>query len=241
MCWSAPASFAMVAVGVAATTIAIRRRETPAIPITFGYFTAMEALQAASYPVLDQCGAPANQVLALLSYLHITFQPFFANAFAMAIVGHAVRPGMRLGAYIACGLSAMVMVLQLYPFAWAGLCPLGVALCGTDLCTVSGTWHLGWTIPYNNLVPPVGPVMGFTLVFPTYFIATFLVPLLYGAWRIVLFHALFGPILARALTSDVNEFPAVWCLFSIGIIVVALSPWIRSRMSVAAPLRPRTS
>ena len=155
----------------------------------------------------------------------------------MAIVAHAVSRRMRVGAYAACGASAVTMLLQLYPFAWAGQCPLGVALCGEALCTVSGTWHLGWTIPYNNLVPPIGPYAGFTLVFPTYFIAAFLVPLLYGAWRLVLFHATFGPILARALTSDVNEFPAIWCLFSIGIIVVVLSPAIRGR--VAGPARAR--
>lgn len=231
MCWSATASVAMVAVGATATVLSARRRETPAIPVTFAYFTAMEGLQALSYPFTDQCGAPEGQTLALLSYLHIAFQPFFANAFAMAILAHRVAPGMRVAAFSACAVSAVTMLLQLYPFPWAGLCPLGAALCGRELCVVSGEWHLGWTIPYNNLVPPIGPVFDFTLVFPTYFLAVFVVPLFYGAWRITLFHALFGPILARSLTSNVNEFPAIWCLFSVGIIVVGLSPWIRGRVA----------
>lgn len=227
----------MVAAGSVATVVAIRRRETPAIPATFAYFTFMEALQAAAYPVIDQCGSPRNQVLALLSYLHIAFQPFFANAFAMAILGRAVGMPMRIGAYIVCGVSATTMLLQIFPFPWAGLCPPGVALCGRELCVVSGDWHLGWTIPYTNLVPPIGPVFGFTLVFPTYFIATFVVPAFYGAWRFSLFHLLFGPVLARALTSNVNEFPAIWCLFSVGIIIIGLHPWFRARVAGAVPAR----
>ncbi len=241
MCWSASASVAMVAVGSVATVLAVRRDETPAIPVTFAYFTVMEALQTAGYPYVDQCGSPQSQTIALLSYLHITFQPFFANAFAMAIVGRAVGAPMRVIAYLVCCGSAVTMLMQLFPFDWAGQCALGTALCGTGLCTVSGEWHLGWTIPYNNMIPALVPWPGFAFVFPTYFIAVFLVPLFYGAWRIVLFHALFGPILASSLTSNANEFPAIWCLFSVGIIVIGLSPWIRQRVRGPRGLTPRMS
>jgi len=227
----------MVAAGSVATVVAIRRGETPAIPATFAYFTYMEALQAFAYPVIDQCGSPANQTLAVLSYLHIAFQPFFANAFAMAIMGGVVGMRMRVFAYLVCGVSATTMLLQLFPFDWAGQCPLGVVMCGREACVISGDWHLGWTIPYNNLVPPVGPWPGMDLAFPHYFVAAFLVPLLYGAWRLVLFHALFGPILASLLTSNPNEMPAIWCLFSIGIIAVGLSPWIRVRVAGPAAAR----
>ena len=51
----------------------------------------MEALQAAGYLVVNQCGLAANQVLTLLSVLHITFQPFFVNAFAMELIPAEVR------------------------------------------------------------------------------------------------------------------------------------------------------
>lgn len=233
MCWSAGASVAMVAAGAVGTVITIRRRETPAIPVTFAYFTAMEGLQALSYPVVDQCGAPSNQVLALLSYLHIAFQPFFANAFAMAILGHAVGMRTKVIAYLACGISAALMLVQLVPMEWAGQCRLGWVMCGTGLCTVMGDWHIGWTVPYNALVPPFTGIPGVELVFPYYFVAAFVVPLFYGAWRFVLFHALMGPIMASLLTSNPSEMPAIWCLFSIGIIVIGLSPWIRVRMAPA--------
>jgi hypothetical protein len=56
---------------------------------------------------------------------------------------------------------------------------------------------------------------------------SFLLPLLYGAWRFTVFHALFGPLLAARLTGNVNEVPAVWCLFSLGLVLMALSPAFR--------------
>ena len=69
--------------------------------------------------------------------------------------------------------------------------------------------------------------------FPTYLLVAFLLPLAYGAWRLVVFHALAGPILASALTDNPNEMPAIWCLFSIGILLIGLSPMIRHRFETA--------
>jgi len=68
--------------------------------------------------------------------------------------------------------------------------------------------------------------------FPTYVIAAFLLPLLYGAWRFVLFHALAGPVLAFALTENPNEAPAIWCLFSIGIVLIGSNTAIRRQFEV---------
>ena len=69
--------------------------------------------------------------------------------------------------------------------------------------------------------------------FPAYFLAVFALPLVYGAWRFVAFHAMAGPVLAHLLTRDPDEMPAVWCLFSIGILAIALSPFIRQRVMAA--------
>jgi Family of unknown function (DUF5765) len=226
MCWSMQASIGMVVVGSAAVVLTLKRRDPTAIPLTFGYFTLMEALQAAGYPYVDQCGSPMNHAITVLSYLHIAFQPCFINAFAMAITGATVRPAVRLGVYLGCGLSADVMLLQLYPFARAASCTPGWVLCGAPLCLVSGNWHVAWDIPYNNLVPASGAALGLQLVFPGYLIATFVLPLAYGAWRFVVSHAVFGPLLASRLTVDPNEMPAVWCLFSIALLAVGLVPWV---------------
>lgn len=227
MCWGATASITMVVVGAAATGITISRRMPTAVPATLGYFTVMELLQASGYAVLDQCGTPANEIITLLSVLHIVFQPFFINAFAFELTPHRVNGRVKAAAYIACAISAIIMLLQLYPFSWAGTCQSGASMCGSILCTVSGEWHIAWSVPYNDLMLPLENIAGTYLAFPTYFVVVFLLPLIYGAWRFVIFHVLAGPILASFLTSNASEVPAVWCLFSIGLILIALSPMVR--------------
>ena len=217
----------MVGVGIVATGITISRRMPIAIPATLGYFSVMELLQASGYMVLDECGTPSNEIITLLSVLHIVFQPFFINAFAIELMRHRVTSRFRVVVYIACAISATIMLLQLYPFSWAGNCQVGASMCGSVLCTVSGEWHIAWSIPYNGLMLPLENAVGTYLAFPTYFLVVFLLPLTYGAWRFVVYHALAGPILASLLTSNPSEVPAVWCLFSIGLIIIALSPMAR--------------
>ena len=74
----------------------------------------------------------------------------------------------------------------------------------TQTCAYRGQWHIGWDILLNGfnerwmLVHPRG----------------FAVPVLYGSWKWSLYHYLVGPFMASITTSDVNERPAVWCLFS---------------------------
>ncbi|MCL4188946.1 MAG: hypothetical protein KJZ85_15185 [Rhodobacteraceae bacterium] len=234
MCWSLAATAAMVAGGGAATAVSLRRRDTPAIPLTLGYFTLMEALQLAGYTVVGQCESPANQSVTLLSVLHIVFQPLVINAFAMAITGQPRRAALRWGVHLFCAAAAASMLLQLYPFAWAGACAPGSNLCAERLCTVAGAWHIGWDVPYNGLFVPLEAALGTSWGFPGYILAVFVLPLAYGAWRFVLFHAALGPILAGMLTDRPNEVPAIWCLFSIGLVLAAASPRFRRLLAPRA-------
>lgn len=179
--------------------------------------------------MVDQCGLPANQAVTYLSFIHIVFQPFFINAFAMELIPGTLRLRVRSVVYGFCGLSTAIMLLQLYPFDWAGVCRPGSALCGPALCTVSGNWHIGWEVPFNGLGSIFERSLGIPASFPSYIITAFLLPVLYGAWRFALFHLLVGPILANLLTDNPNEWPAIWCLFSIGIVILSLNPWIYRR------------
>lgn len=238
MCWSATASLAMVGVGAVATGLAASRGQPRAIWATMGYFTAMELLQASGYAVIDECGTTANRSITLLSYLHIVFQPFFINAFAMELVPAPVKRRIRRWVYALCAVSSATMLAQLLPLDWAGSCRIGDTLCGAELCLVSGEWHIAWDVPYNGLLTGgvLDGIQGLTGIrpdFPTYLLTVFALPLVYGAWRFVLMHALAGPLLAYALTSDPNEAPAVWCLFSIGILLLGLSPVVRGRFEVS--------
>lgn len=227
MCWSAEASVAMTGIGVAAAMVSYRREDPAAIWVTLGYFSLMEALQVAGYAVLDQCGTTQNRAVTIASYLHIVFQPFFINAFAMALMSHPFSRRVRLWVFAACGVSACVMLAQLVPWDGLGVCKPGSPLCAANLCTVSGNWHIAWDIPYNGLLVPLEKFFGTGFGFPTYMITVFALPLVYGAWKFTVMHALVGPILARALTDNPNEMPAIWCLFSILILCLGLSLRLR--------------
>jgi hypothetical protein len=119
------------------------------------------------------------------------------------------------------------MLVQLYPFAWAGSCAPGSNLCAERLCTVSGDWHLAWDVPYNGLFNGVDAWFGTRFGFPVYMLAVFVLPVIYGAWRFALFHLLAGPVLAGQLTSNPNEVPAIWCLSAIAITAAAFWPPLR--------------
>ena len=230
MCWSLGASVAMVAAGSAATGVTLYRRDPVMFPVTLAYFTVMEALQVWGYTVIDQCGTPANETVTYLSVLHIVFQPLVINAFAMTLVSASAR--MKVLVFTLAALSSVVMLLQLYHFAWAGSCAAGSNLCAERLCTVSGDWHLAWDVPYNGALSFIDARLGTTMGFPTYMVATFGLPLLYGAWRFALFHFLAGPVLAGQLTTNPNEVPAIWCLSAIAIALIAMLPAFRRPFTV---------
>ncbi len=86
---------------------------------------------------------------------------------------------------------------------------------------------MAWSAPFNGFITGFTAFgVGLPSAFPSYVLAAFVAPLLYGAWRFVLFHLAIGPILADFLTDDPNEMPAIWCFFSIGIVTLSLSPWL---------------
>lgn len=232
MCWSMEVSALMAGVGTTAALLSWHRQDPKAIWITLGYFAGMEALQVAGYAVLNQCGTPANEAVTFASYLHIVFQPFLINAFAMELVPKPVKKRVENWVYAICALSAVIMLTQLVPWQFVGTCRPGSPLCASNLCTVSGTWHIAWNIPYNGLLLPIEDVFGIYSGFPTYMIAGFALPLVYGAWRFVLMNVIFGPILAWSLTNNPNEMPAIWCLFSVLILVLGLS--LRARGALTA-------
>lgn len=230
MCWGAAASIGMAVAGAAAVAITVRRGEPAAIPFALGYFTVMEVLQVAGYAVKDACGLPANEAVTLASYLHIAFQPIVITAFAMAIAPTAPSAALRQRLMLLAALCSAALLLRLAPLPLLGPCLPGTAMCAEALCTRTGTWHIAWEVPLNA---GLQGALGLQIQFPAYFAGIFLLPLLCGAWRFVLFQALSGPVLASALTPDIDEWPAIWCLFSVGLLVMSLSPAIRSRVFAA--------
>jgi hypothetical protein len=230
MCWSGEASAVLASAGLGTTAYAAYRKEPPAVWVPLGYFALMELLQAFTYSVIDQCGLPSNQIATLLGYLHIAFQPFFINMVSLHFVPEQVRSRVSTTVYTLCFVSSIMMLLQLYPFAWAGQCDPSMPLCGTRLCSVHGNWHIAWEVPTNGMCNALAHTIFHG--FPSYVLAGFFLPVLYGSWRMTLFHAMLGPWLAKLTTNNITEWPAVWCLLSIGLLATAMKTPVRPYLYV---------
>lgn len=240
MCWSGEASAAVAAIGLGSTAYAAYRGEPAPLWTALGYFSLMEVLQAFTYIFIDDCYSPANQIATFLGYLHIAFQPIFGNALFMFFIPDQVRRRIQLPVYALCAMSAVFMLIQLYPFPWAHSCTIGKILCSDLLCSVHGRWHIAWNVPYNAIGEIHYKIPVLDSGFFTYTLAMFVLPALYGSWRMTLYHILLGPLPARLLTDNLNEFAAVWCLVSIGFLLIVVKTPVRKILYVNAwPLWPQ--
>jgi hypothetical protein len=251
MCWSGEASAVLAAVGLGSTLWASTKGKAPAaLWMPLGYFSLMELLQAFTYQYIDQCGVPENQVATLLGWLHIAFQPFFINLLSLHFIRQDIAKKVAPWAYATCFAAAMIMIIHVYPFPGAGHCEVGKYFCGDVLCSVHGNWHIAWNIPFNSwydsgFLNPGGTLANITMlkhIYLPYFLVAFIVPLLYGSWRLTLYQFLVGPILASTLTDNLNESPAIWCLLSIGILLIVVKTGFRKMLYVRTwPLWPKNA
>ncbi|MCX7338303.1 MAG: DUF5765 domain-containing protein [Alphaproteobacteria bacterium] len=235
MCWSGEASTVLATIGLSSCAYAAYKKEPAAIWVCLGYFSLMEALQAYTYSVIDQCSLPSNQIATLLGYLHIAFQPFFINSISMYFVPDAVRKKIQGPVFCLCFAAAIIMILQVYPFDWAGTCAPSRVLCGKSLCSFHGNWHIAWDVPVNGIWNQVLdiPILKHILHhgYP-YMLVAFFLPVIYGSWRMTLYHLIAGPTLAHLLTNNKNEQPAVWCLLSIGFLLILVETPLRRILHV---------
>lgn len=226
MCWSAEASFALAGVGLTTVAIAAKQDEKKELFLPLLWFSLMELLQGFTYWYIDMCDNPSNQLLTLLGYLHIAFQPFFANMISMYFIPKNVQQKIAPWVYSFCFVGALAMIVDIYPFAWAEHSTKHM-LDSTRICSVSGDWHIAWHIPVFDTSWDK-----FGFVKEPYMMLVFLLPLLYGSWRFTLYHIITGVILSVILTTDSHETAAVWCLLSIGLLTVVAKTPVRKVLFV---------
>ena len=235
MCWSGEASAVLATTGFASTAYFYYKGESKALCAALAYFSLMELLQAYTYTVIDQCEIPGNQIATFLGYMHIAFQPFFVNAVCMHFISENLRKRISGLVYILCFTAAVIFMMRIYPFDWVTFCyehsyrlhfsqdyTLTMPFCGEQICSTSGDWHIAWAIPANDSVAMVN----------SYAYAAFALPMLYGSWKLVLYHFATGPLLAFLTTNDPNEWAAVWCLYSIGLLLLLIKTPIRNYLHV---------
>ena len=234
MCWSGEASAAIAVCGMASGIYSLKRGDSWMLWVPVFYFAGMEILQAFSYSVLDECALKSNRLATLIAYIHISFQPLIINIFCLYFIPKEIRDKIQYWVLGICLLASLLFLARIFPldlpsclgmFYTTPFCPeckLPIPMCGSELCTVSGTWHLAWSVP-----------LGFHPVLDNaYTFAVLILPLIYGAWRISIYLFLIGPLLAYLTTDDPNEWPAIWCLLSTIIVGLTLFPKLRKWVEV---------
>lgn len=194
--------------GFISTAYFYQKGESKVLCGALAYFSLMELLQVYTYTVIDECFNPRNQVATFLGYMHISFQPFFVNAVAMHFIPKKMRQRIAYGVYALCFAAAVIFMMRIYPFEWAEYCyektyrfllsgdtSFDMPFCGKQICSTSGDWHIAWAIPANDSLQMAN----------AYVYAAFLLPLLYGSWKLVLYHFMTGPLMAYLTTSNMNE------------------------------------
>ena len=219
MCWSGEASAAIAVSGFASSFFLWRKGEPRQIYLPPAYFVFMEGLQAVTYIFVGDCGSTGNLLLTRLAMLHISLQPFFINMLGMEFVDPAVKKRIAKYVYLLCAVTAVMCMARLLPlYDVLGRCELGTPICShARTCAYRGEWHIGWDVMLN----------GVNEGWRWYIFTAFLVPVFYGSWKWSLYHYLVGPFLASLTTADVNERPAVWCLFSTCIIALLVNTRVR--------------
>lgn len=232
MCWSGEASTVVAAIGLGSTAYAIYRREPVVLTTALGYFSLMELLQAVSYTVVDQCGTPLNESMTFLGYLHVTFQPFFINAVSLFFIAKHIRQRIAPYVYAICFAAAVLLLLNIYPFKWAGVCdPLFREMCSNRWCSYYGSVHIAWEFPMNGLFNWIA-LQKHVNAWLIYVIPAFFLPLLYGSWRMTLYHIFMGPVPARIITGNADELAAFWCLLSIMFLLIVIKTPVRQYLFV---------
>lgn len=235
MCWSMGASVVMSGVGLAATGYLIAKGKPATLWAPMGFFTAMEMLQAASYPVIGQCGHSVNYVLSWASFIHIIFHPLAFSLIYLAFLPADFAARIKwpvVGVSVLAGLATMSMI---YPFPGAGQCDPARMMCGENVCTYIGNFHLAWQFPFNGYGNSFRDHWMLWLArdgLIAYQLVVFYVPVLYGSWQLALYFFVTGPLLAMVLTDNVDERPAIWCFLSVALLIAILTPPLRRALTV---------
>lgn len=228
MCWNQEISATVASAGYIGS-YALKRSGAPkSLYVPMAYFATMEALQAGSYFVVDDCGDNLNKITAFLAYIHICFQGVFVNWWFSYFTkpGSAYLKSIKNIMYL-CTIGGVLMALRLVPYNFAdNLCQANDAaqLCGATTCTKFGNWHLYWELAINA---PNYVAQGMGL----HFFMMFCIPIAFGHRSIAFWiQLLTGPLLFYFLVGS-REMPAIWCLFATTQLAVSLVIYNRRKLT----------
>ena len=251
MCWSGQASAALAVFGYTGAYLEYKKRckyhqkwnDTYTLrAASIFYFSLMETLQAVNYTVIDAPGL-LNSFCSLLGYLHVAFQPFFTNFMMISLIPKKRREYWMKYVLFFSTISALAWLSRLVIspsltgcFAeqcspvismdsllnLTIFCSKTVGCSQTSFLSYHGDWHIAWKWVLNNCSLGVFP----------YIFAVFILPCFYGTYLTVILLILCGPGISIFLSTNPDEFGAVWCLIAIALVSSLKIPALEKILTV---------
>ena len=206
MCFTEKMSLAVGITGILSSLYFYIFKKNIYAAVGIGYFSLMEVLQFFQYKVIDECDNQLNKFLTILGYLHICFQPLFANIWLFAF---ATNPNF-IFLYMAF-FAGLLLSSRLIVVSEDDLCDgRNEPLCGKETCVYSGNRHLAWNVRLR-----AAGKYWFTPSIGLHFFMWVIPMLTLFQLKPILAMLLTGPYLGYFLTNNIHEQPAIWCFTAI--------------------------
>jgi len=206
MCFTENMSLAVGITGILSSLYFYIFKKNIYAAVGIGYFSLMEVLQFFQYKVIDECDNQLNKFLTILGYLHICFQPLFANIWLFAF---ATNPNF-IFLYMAF-FAGLLLSSRLIVVSEDDLCDgRNEPLCGKETCVYSGNRHLAWNVRLR-----AAGKYWFTPSIGLHFFMWVIPMLTLFQIKPILAMLLTGPYLGYFLTNNIHEQPAIWCFTAI--------------------------
>jgi hypothetical protein len=188
------------------------------IPAGLSFLATKEAIQFLLYNHLEKdadgkCDR-MNEILTVLAWIHISFQPFFVLLFIQGFSRSPQWYNIPLGMAM---VFAVFNILRIKEDIQTDRCvpkenPKG--LCKKETCSFAGKYH----VAYGFNLQSGDRGMATPNIF-TYYLLSFVPPLIVGDWPIPLASALLA-ILSYGWIAphDNGEAAAIWCLISVAFV-----------------------
>jgi hypothetical protein len=171
----------------------------------------MEILQFFQYKVVNQCDNQINKLLTIIGYLHICFQPLFANIWLFTFT---TQPNF-IFLYMAF-FAGLLLASRLLVFSEEDLCDgRNEPLCGKKTCIYSGDRHLAWNVRLR-----AAGKYWFTPSIGLHFFMWVIPMLTLFQIKPILAMLLTGPYLGYFFTTNIHEQPAIWCFTAIFQMII---------------------
>jgi hypothetical protein len=175
------------------------------------FLAVKELLQLVLYYNID-C-SPINKWLTVVSWVHISFQPFFVLLFISAFSKRPKQYNVPLALALIYGIFNSMRIKELRPGGVEFKCSVtekDKSLCRPQTCSHQGRYHVAYGFELASADAQKGIL--YVPSFFSYALLCFGAPYVIGDWQIATINALVAFLSFRFAYWDSGEGAAMWCL-----------------------------